>query len=55
MRKKFGIEPDMPLDKIEKQPCISGNGYKEFALSPYESDIISIIGNRQTCQKEIFF
>lgn len=53
MRKKFGMEPDMPLDKIVMLPCISGNGYKEFALSPYESDIISIIGNRQTCQKEI--
>ena len=53
MRKKFGMDPDMPLDKIVMLPCISGNGYKEFALSPYESDIISIIGNRQTCQKEI--
>ena len=47
------MESDMPFDKIVMLPSISGNGYKEIALSPYESDIISIIGDKRICQKDI--
>ena len=54
LKKEFGIEKDdVPFKRIALLPCLSGKGYKEMALSPYEIEILEILESKPLSQKDI--